>query len=267
MFKSLFALTLAFTFISATTLTGCSTFQRKRTPNQEDDMKVVLKDQKGQVQTTSGLPAVRDGKEVTPISPEATTAAQSEAQAQTQAQEMKEAVSAAATQIAISHAKTEGRMVRVPGPVVADKALGWLKNGNTRFAKGFLRNDGTAMADRLKTAGMHRPHSVIIASSDSRVPPEVIFDQKLGEVFVIRSLEPNFDSSMLSSVEYGVSDLGANLVVVLGNSADVPWTPVDEIYKDLMDRSEILRDAVASGDVKVVRAVYDLQSGLVTWAL
>lgn len=242
----------------ALALTGCSSFQR-RGPDQQDEMKVVLKDKDGNIKESSGAPTTGvGGKEITPIKPD--DGAQLEAHSQ--AAEVKEAVAAAAEHISSTHGKTQERTL---GQIPAEKALGWLKNGNTRFVKGFFRKDGASAKDRKRLAAVESPHSVIVASSDSRVPPEIVFDQKLGEIFVVRNAVAATDLGLTSSVEYAVLDLGSNLVVVLGNSAKDSWLNVDRLAQELQDKSDILRDAVASGDVKVVTAMYDLESGRITW--
>ncbi|MBL7542663.1 MAG: hypothetical protein JNL11_02555 [Bdellovibrionaceae bacterium] len=105
------------------------------------------------------------------------------------------------------------------GPTTADKALGWLKNGNTRYLKGFLRKDGANKKDVVRVSEGQRPHTIVFSCSDSRVPPELVFDQKLGEIFVVRTVGQTIDSSVLSSIEYGVQNLGVNLILVMGHSS------------------------------------------------
>lgn len=205
------------------------------------------------------------------------------------------------------HAHTEIHK-RETGPVSAEKSLGWLKNGNLRFIKGTVRKDGATAADRMRLISSQKPHAVILSCSDSRVPPEVLFDQKLGEIFVVRTAGEALDNNVVGSIEYGVEHLGANLIVVMGHescgaikatlnalagadmgspaltalvndlkprlsqyagttpSAGVlaeSWSNVDGVARDLLLRSAILRDAVTSGDVKLVRAMYNLESGKV----
>jgi carbonic anhydrase len=251
----------------------------KRSPSQEEhDMRVILKGKKKDAPAVGaeGGPKVVDGKEVTPV-----TLAADETHAE--AQEMKEAVAAAAQHIHDTHPTTSeaqapaapvvtdatpassGRQV---GSVPAEKALGWLKNGNTRFVKGRFRADGASAKDRLRLLQGQKPHAVIFASSDSRVSPEVIFDQKLGEVFVIRTLGLSTGGNVLSSVEYAVQDLGANLVVILGHTQskeDDSWVALEKISTNLQERSAVLRDAVGTGGVKIQRALYQLESGKVDW--
>lgn len=105
------------------------------------------------------------------------------------------------------------------GPVPADKALGWLRNGNIRFTKARLRNDGQSSLDRVKLSTGQKPHSIVLSCSDSRVPPELVFDQKLGEIFVVRSAGQNPDNSAIASIEYALEHLGSNLIVVMGHQS------------------------------------------------
>lgn len=116
-----------------------------------------------------------------------------------------------------------------PGSVIndiaPDKALAKLKAGNQRFIQGQQRanKEGLSKQDRIRLLAGESPHTVVIATSDSRVSPELLFDQRLGEVFVIRVLGPALDKSVIASIEYAVKTLGVQLVVVLGseNSAGV----------------------------------------------
>ncbi len=108
---------------------------------------------------------------------------------------------------------------RAEGGVAPDKALGWLKNGNTRFTKGFYRKDGATTKDRVRLSSGQKPHAVVLSCSDSRVPPEIVFDQKLGEIFVVRAAGEALDFATIASIEYAIAHLGANLLVVLGHES------------------------------------------------
>jgi carbonic anhydrase len=102
--------------------------------------------------------------------------------------------------------------------VSSETSLGWLKHGNVRFIKKAFRADGRSEKDRERlTKGQH-PHAIILSCSDSRVPPEIVFDQTLGEIFVIRVLGEVLDSSVLASIEYAVEHLHSSLLVVMGHS-------------------------------------------------
>jgi carbonic anhydrase len=199
---------------------------------------------------------------------------------------------------------------REAGPVKAEKALGYLKNGNRRFTAARNRNDGSSKTDRTRLVSGQKPHAIILSCSDSRVPPEVIFDQRLGEIFVIRTAGQALDFAVIASIEYAVSHLGTNLIIVMGHEscgavkaalgtlkggdAGSPWlnklvadlhphlkrftelTPtdgvlveswanVDGVAKDLLERSEIVRRLVESGEVSLQNALYHLGTGQVEW--
>lgn len=97
-------------------------------------------------------------------------------------------------------------------------ALSWLKNGNRRFVKHYLRNDGAAMKDVQRLATGQKPHTIVLSCSDSRVPPELVFDQKLGEIFVVRTAGEALDAMALASIEYAYEHLGARHLLVMGHT-------------------------------------------------
>lgn len=97
-------------------------------------------------------------------------------------------------------------------------ALAWLKNGNKRFVKHYLRNDGASMTDVKRLSTGQKPHTIVLSCSDSRVPPEIVFDQKLGEIFVVRTAGESLDAMALASIEYAYEHLGARHLVVLGHT-------------------------------------------------
>lgn len=99
-----------------------------------------------------------------------------------------------------------------------DQAQKWLINGNARFVKHSLRNDGQSQKDILRLSKSQHPHSIILSCSDSRVPPEVVFDQKLGEVFVVRTTGESLDSNAIGSIEYAIEHLGARNIIVMGHT-------------------------------------------------
>lgn len=303
-------------------LTACAS-NYKRQPNQE----VVLKDARGRIIPPPAAPTSHDGKALTPITPNDKELAEGQAKAE----EIKEAVAAAAEHIHETHTtteqgpetKTETQTEAVPpapahahshtreaGPISADKSLGWLKNGNTRFTKGTFRADGASSKDRARLVGGQKPHAIVLSCSDSRVPPEVVFDQKLGEIFVVRTAGQDVGTNVIASIEYALSHLGANLLVVMGHEScgalkatlsalqgadlgspalnamaeelkphlqsyadkkpsdhllDESWSNVTGVAKELTERSALIRDAVASGEVKIVKAMYHLESGNVEW--
>jgi carbonic anhydrase len=106
--------------------------------------------------------------------------------------------------------------------ISASEALRRLQEGNRRFVSGVGgRRAGVTItqADRAKLAEGQKPFAAVIGCSDSRVPPEIIFDQGLGDLFVIRVAGNIAGPSQIGSVEFAVANLGVQLVVVLGHSS------------------------------------------------
>jgi carbonic anhydrase len=102
--------------------------------------------------------------------------------------------------------------------VSPDEALQKLMDGNKHFVENKLTN--AAMSDsatRTSLAKFQKPYAIILTCSDSRVPPEIIFDKGLGEIFVIRVAGNIPDPVVLGSIEYAAEHLGSPLVMVLGH--------------------------------------------------
>lgn len=91
-----------------------------------------------------------------------------------------------------------------------------LMEGNKRFVEGNLAAKDVAAA-RLETQDGQKPFVTVVSCSDSRVVPEYIFDENLGQIFVIRTAGNIVDTITLGSIEYGVEHLGTPLLVVLGH--------------------------------------------------
>ncbi|MFC9342382.1 carbonic anhydrase [Streptomyces sp. NPDC057021] len=184
-------------------------------------------------------------------------------------------------------------------------ALDALLAGNTRFVSGAPQHPNQDAARRTELAPGQDPFAVILGCSDSRLAAEIIFDQGLGDLFVVRTAGHVLGTEVLGSVEYATSVLGARLVVVLGHDScgavaaaraavedgfasggfvrDIVErvTPsilaartagltadtdiIDEHIRhtvDLMlERSRLLSDQVASGDIAVVGLGYALTEG------
>lgn len=103
--------------------------------------------------------------------------------------------------------------------VSASDALKRLRKGNWRFVNG--KNDiarSIGEARRAELVDSQAPFAVVLSCSDSRVPVELIFDQGLGELFVIRVAGNIVAPSQIGSIEYAAAQLGVGLVVVLGHS-------------------------------------------------
>src|SRR5215471_8178153 len=100
-----------------------------------------------------------------------------------------------------------------------DEALSRLLDGNKRFAAGKSSQvNGAALVERRRAvAEKQKPFAVIVGCSDSRVPPEIVFDVGLGDIFVIRVAGEIVEARGLGSIEYAVEHLGTRLIVVLGH--------------------------------------------------
>jgi carbonic anhydrase len=94
-----------------------------------------------------------------------------------------------------------------------------LRAGNERFVRDEPAHPSQGAARRRELQAAQHPHTVILGCSDSRVAPEIVFDQGLGDVFVVRTAGHVLDSTVVGSIEYGVEVLGASLVVVLGHTS------------------------------------------------
>lgn len=177
----------------------------------------------------------------------------------------------------------------------AEQALTLLKDGNERFVSGRLRNHNSQKKDRRLLAGGQRPFAVVLCCSDSRVAPEIFFDQKLGDIFVIRNAGNVVDAVVLGSIEYSVEHLGSPLVVVVGHKncgavtaacecVDLPpnIASIASVIKPSIKKNctvadvaqnhakkmaaEIKKDKIIKKcKATVVSAYYDIESGAVAW--
>jgi len=206
----------------------------------------------------------------------------------------------------------------LPRPETAEQALEMLKQGNARFVDNVQNPQSTLLASNALTH-VHEPFAIILGCSDARVPAEIVFDQGLGDLFVIRVAGNVVAPSQIGSVEFAAEKFGTKLVVVLGHShcgavtacvetlinPDQQFSPnlrsivdrirpsvynLHEIYtangqdideQELINRgikanvrmsvtqlkhgSRILEDAVNNGSLIIVGAVYDLDTGKVTF--
>ncbi|MFQ6231005.1 carbonic anhydrase [Nocardia sp. NPDC002869] len=101
-------------------------------------------------------------------------------------------------------------------PVSAWKSL---REGNERFVNGTLLHPSQGAADRAKLVAGQHPTAVLFGCGDSRVAAELIFDQGLGDMFVVRTAGHVIDAAVLGSIEYGVGVLEVPLIVVLGHDS------------------------------------------------
>ena len=130
----------------------------------------------------------------------------------------------------------------------SQQALKRLKEGNERFVSEGRRDMTAADPSRRRSlAAGQAPFAVILGCSDSRVPPEVVFDQGLGDLFVVRVAGNLVAPHQLGSIEFAVGGLGARLVVVLGHSGcGAVAATVDEILTPTVGVSPHLLSIVSS---------------------
>jgi carbonic anhydrase len=100
--------------------------------------------------------------------------------------------------------------------VTAWKAL---KEGNERFVAGHPAHPSQSIEDRARLSHGQKPTAVLFGCADSRVAAEIIFDQGLGDMFVVRTAGHVIDSAVLGSIEYAVTVLDVPLIVVLGHDS------------------------------------------------
>jgi len=184
-----------------------------------------------------------------------------------------------------------------PGELIQDAgvALQMLKEGNERFLKGAFSDKSSYKADREVLATGQKPFAVVITCSDSRVAPELYFDQKLGDIFIVRNAGNIADATALGSMEYAVEHLKSKLVVVVGHTkcgavnAACAGGALPPNIQHIIDH---IKPAVAKGGdpetvvkhnvgvmvekiradeivkhcgATVAGAVYDVHTGVVTW--
>ncbi|AQS05448.1 carbonic anhydrase [Clostridium beijerinckii] len=120
-----------------------------------------------------------------------------------------------------------------------------LIEGNKRFVSGNVLGEDISKENLKKLSGGQKPFAVIVSCSDSRVDPETIFDQGLGDLFVIRDAGNVVDKITLGSIEYGAEHLNAPLILVLGHEscgavkAAVDKAQVSENIQEIVDKINI----------------------------
>lgn len=185
----------------------------------------------------------------------------------------------------------------------AEEALKKLMEGNSRFVE-FKQNHPHQNQARLKEiASTQKPFAIIVGCSDSRVPPEIIFDQGMGDLFIIRNAGNVVDDFAMASIEYAVEHLGVRLIVVLGHErcgavdatikgghlpghlnqltdeikpsiqsakritgdllTNVIYSNTKRIAGQINSSEELLKEFVDHKGLKVVSAFYDLDTGKV----
>jgi carbonic anhydrase len=188
--------------------------------------------------------------------------------------------------------------IHQPGELIenSETAFLMLKEGNERYLRGELTDKGTYRADREVLEDGQNPFAAILTCSDSRVPPEIFFDQKLGDLFVVRNAGNIADTAALGSLEYAVEILKCRLIVVCGHtkcgavmaacfhSHDLPENIkyLTDRIKPAIDRGggvdkvihhhvavmveQVQADEVVGRlGVPVIGACYDVRTGAVEW--
>ena len=130
--------------------------------------------------------------------------------------------------------------------IPASEALQRLRDGNRRFLSGMRSPDApNTHARRMELAAGQEPFAIILGCSDSRVPAEIVFDQGLGDLFVIRVAGNIVASSQIGSIEFAASRFGTRLVLVMGHTQCGAITAtLEELQRPTNSQSPGLRSIV-----------------------
>ena len=130
--------------------------------------------------------------------------------------------------------------------ITAKEALERLREGNQRFVSGTRKSDTfVSHSRRAELADEQLPYAIILGCSDSRVPAEIVFDQGLGDLFVIRVAGNVVAPSQIGSVEFAAARFGTRLVVVLGHSqCGAVLATLEELQRPTANRSRNLSSIV-----------------------
>jgi carbonic anhydrase len=131
--------------------------------------------------------------------------------------------------------------------VAAREALERLREGNRRFASGAPGAGGvSSLTRRAELVAGQEPVAIVLGCSDSRVPAEIVFDQGLGDLFVIRVAGNVVFPSQIGSVEFAAERFGTRLAVVLGHSqCGAVYATVEELLRPADAQSASLRSIVS----------------------
>ena len=109
--------------------------------------------------------------------------------------------------------------------------------GNRRFADGKPEHPWQDVETRESLVETQRPEAAVLACSDSRVPPEIVFDQGLGDLFTVRTAGQMLDESVVTSLEYAVTALGVRLLVVMGHEGCGAVRAAADEFDALLERA------------------------------
>jgi carbonic anhydrase len=127
-------------------------------------------------------------------------------------------VIAATVTPAISQSTSQHESAKKTGSQSVEQIWNSLMDGNERFVEGKMASHDLA-SERHDLAKSQHPLVAVLSCSDSRVPPELIFDQGLGDLFVVRAAGESADPMGIGSLEYAVEHLGSVVIVVLGHQS------------------------------------------------
>jgi len=129
--------------------------------------------------------------------------------------------------------------------ISAREALERLREGNRRFVSDVRGGGLTGQTRRSEVAGGQEPFAIILGCSDSRVPAEIVFDQGLGDLFVVRVAGNIVAPSQVGSAEFAAEQYGTPLIVVLGHSqCGAILATLQELSRPAADQSRNLRSIV-----------------------
>jgi carbonic anhydrase len=187
--------------------------------------------------------------------------------------------------------------------ISAEQALQLLLEGNQRYVAGKLEHPNQTPTRRAEVAKGQHPFAAVLACSDSRTSPEIIFDRGLGDIFTVRVAGNVADQVVIESLDYSVKHLGVRLLMILGHrrcgaviaavegyeevnkdvgpmlldlypavraTQGMPGDPVENAVRENVKlvvknlaASQELSAMVKSGELKIVGGIYDLDTGTI----
>ncbi|MCL2379794.1 MAG: carbonic anhydrase [Coriobacteriia bacterium] len=146
----------------------------------------------------------------------------------------------------------------------SNEALTYLKEGNARFVADACMPRDTNKQDLALTANAQKPFAAILTCADSRTCPEIFFDQKIGDLFVLRNAGNVADASVLGSLEFAVKHLGVAVVVVVGHTmcgaVHTSYDGVEGLSCNLQAMLDGLRPSIAGSGGKEEAAQDNVQN-------
>lgn len=149
-------------------------------------------------------------------------------------------------------------MAGMQNDISHETALELLQNGNARYVADQTRRPNATPRRRLETGGGQWPFAIVLSCADSRVAPELLFDQGIGDIFVARVAGNVASSEVVGSIQYAVQYIRTELIVVLGHEG---CGAVGAAISPPSDAPDELGDLV-SGIKKVIRTEKTLQKAV-----